>query len=147
MLTQSVLHVATTQSLANADQLSWTCCWYQVGQAAEQGPSCSDTAGDAAAGRLLGLAQVQEINIKNTVKQIQLGTISPSKLPFTQLLLEPSTIVPPVHLQMLLSEHQLCWERKDFFPLCFRNFFTLHKEESISKHPALEECSDSVGHW
>lgn len=145
-MTQSVLHVVTTQCLANAIQLCCTCCSYQLGDAAAQGSSCSDTAGDVTGGRLLVLAQLQAINIENTVEQIRLGNITPFKLPLTQPVSEPNRTGPFVHLQMLVSEHQLCGEREDFFPLCFRNFFMLHKEESISKCPPLEKCLDSVCH-
>lgn len=74
--------MVTTQCIANAKQLGCTCCSYQLGDAAVQGPNCSDTAVDVTHGRLLVLAQLQATNIKNTVKQAQLGNIVPSRLAF-----------------------------------------------------------------
>lgn len=41
----------------------------QLGNTARQGPNCSEDAVDVAGGRLLVLAHLQAINIKNTVKQ------------------------------------------------------------------------------
>lgn len=53
-------------------------CSYQ----AVQRPNRSDTAVDVASGRLLVFAQLQAINIKNTVKQAQLVNIILSRLAF-----------------------------------------------------------------
>lgn len=72
--------MVTTQCISNAKQLCCTCCAALTKQC--RGPNHSDTAVDVAGGRLLVLAQLQAINIKNTVKQARLGNITPSRLAF-----------------------------------------------------------------
>lgn len=115
--------MVTTQRMANAKQLCCTCCSYQLGNAAAQGPNQSNTAGDVAGGRLLVLAQLQAINIKNTVKQAQLGNIIPSRLVFALSHSQPDSIVSPACLQRLVSERQLWREREAFFPSLLPEFF------------------------
>lgn len=139
--------MVSTQCLANAKQLSCMCCSYQLGNAAAQGSSCSDTSGDVAGRRLLVLAQLQAINIKNTVKQIHLGNISPSKPPLPQPLLEANTVVPPVHLQMPLSEQQLYGGREDIFPFLLQEFFhTTHGEyfQTSTFRKVFRQCSSLI---
>lgn len=85
----------------------------QLGNAAGQGPNHSDAAVDVAGGRLLVLAYLQAVNIKNTVKQALWETSCLLGFPFAQShLSEPNSVVPPVRFQRLVSEHQQ-WGEKD----------------------------------
>lgn len=70
-----------------------------AGECSSTGANHFDTAGDVAGGRLLVLAQLQAINIENTVKQAQLGNITPSRLVFTLSQSQPDSIVSPARLQ------------------------------------------------
>lgn len=98
--------MVTTQCIANAKQLCGTCCSYQLEDAAVLGPNLSNTTVDVAGGRLLVLAQLQAINIENTVKQAHSGNIVPTTLAFVPSHCQSLSLHPPVCLQRLVSEHQ-----------------------------------------